>query len=92
MKAKEFIYSRSQELAEAIDNGYDLRLSEPDILYWMEKYAEYKAKNLPIHNVSASLLERAASLVGNPGTNISGSTDLACDEWQKDYERWHNEC
>lgn len=51
MKAKEFIYSRSQELAEAIDNGYDLRLSEPDILYWMEKYAEYKAKNLPIHNV-----------------------------------------
>lgn len=55
MKAKEFIYSRSQELAEAIDNGYDLRLSEPDILYWMEKYAEYKAKNLPIHNVSKRL-------------------------------------
>lgn len=51
MTAKEFIYSRSQELAEAIDNGYDLRLSEPDILYWMEKYAEYKAKKLPIHNV-----------------------------------------
>lgn len=31
------------------------------------------------------LLERAASLVGNPGTNISGSTDLACQQWQKDY-------
>ena len=57
MKAKEFIYSRSQELAEAIDNGYDLRLSEPDILYWMEKYAEYKAKNLPIHNVSKSVCD-----------------------------------
>lgn len=55
MTAKEFIYSRSQELAEAIDNGYDLRLSEPDILYWMEKYAEYKAKKLPIHNVSNRL-------------------------------------
>ena len=91
MTAKEFIYRRSQELAEAIDNGYDLRLSEPDILYWMEKYAEYKAENLPIHNVSVSLIERAATLVGNPGTNISGSTDLACDEWQNDYERWRNE-
>lgn len=41
--------------------------------------------------VSVSLLERAASLVGNPGTNISGSTDMACNEWQKDYERWRNE-
>lgn len=56
MTAKEFIYSRSQELSEAIDNGYDLRLSEPDILYWMEKYAEYKAKKLPIHNVSDTLI------------------------------------
>lgn len=48
-------------------------------------------KQLRLHNVSVSLLERAASLVGNPGTNISGSTDMACDEWQKDYERWRNE-
>jgi hypothetical protein len=30
------------------------------------------------------LLQRAANLVGNPGTNISGSTDIACQEWQKD--------
>lgn len=36
------------------------------------------------------LLERAASLVGNPGTNISGSTDVACKQWQDDYERWKN--
>jgi hypothetical protein len=48
-------------------------------------------KLLPIHNVSVSLLERAVTLVGNPATNISGSTDLACNEWQKDYERWRNE-
>lgn len=46
---------------------------------------------LDLFAVSVSLLERAASLVGNPGTNISGSTDMACDEWQKDYERWRNE-
>lgn len=34
------------------------------------------------------LLERASWLVGNPGTNISGSTDLACENWQKDYEKF----
>lgn len=36
------------------------------------------------------LLERAANLVGNPGTNISFSTDSACDEWQKDYLSYLN--
>lgn len=35
-----------------------------------------------------SLLKRAAGLVGNPGVNISGSADLACDQWQWDYEEW----
>ena len=48
-------------------------------------------KQLQLAAVSGSLLERAASLVGNPGTNISGSTDFACAEWQKDYKRWRNE-
>jgi hypothetical protein len=32
------------------------------------------------------LLERASWLVGNAGTNISGSTDLACTKWQEDYK------
>jgi len=32
-----------------------------------------------------TLLDRAEMLVGNPGTNISSSTDLACESWQKDY-------
>lgn len=44
-----------------------------------------------ISDVRVSLLERAAALVGNPATNISASTDFACDEWQKDYESWCNE-
>jgi hypothetical protein len=34
------------------------------------------------------LLERAEMLVGNPATNISSSTDLACESWQKDYQEW----
>ena len=32
------------------------------------------------------LLDRASGLVGNPGTNISSSTDIACDNWQKAYD------
>jgi len=48
-------------------------------------------KNCRIANVSVSLLEEAATLVGNPGTNISGSCDVACMEWQEKYERWRNE-
>jgi hypothetical protein len=34
------------------------------------------------------LLSRAGGLVGNSGTNILSSTDLACDSWQKDYEEF----
>lgn len=34
------------------------------------------------------LLERAKCLVGNPGTNISSSTDFACIDWQNDYDKW----
>ena len=44
-----------------------------------------------LSDVSVSLLEEAANLVGNPGTNISGSCDIACVEWQEKYERWRNE-
>ncbi len=36
------------------------------------------------------LLERAASLVGNPASNISSSVDLACDKWQSDYAKFQN--
>jgi hypothetical protein len=31
------------------------------------------------------LLERANDLIGHPCTNISSSTDIACDEWHKRY-------
>ena len=32
------------------------------------------------------LLERASNIIGDPGCNISGSSDLACEQWQKDYQ------
>ena len=31
------------------------------------------------------LLKEAANLVGHPCTNISSSTDIACDNWQNKY-------
>lgn len=36
------------------------------------------------------LLERASWLVGNPGTNISSSIDIACENWQNDYKQLLN--
>ena len=34
------------------------------------------------------LLDTASNLVGNPGTNISSSTDFACDSWQEKYKQF----
>lgn len=48
----------------------------------MEIYAE------KVNEESLKLLERASWLVGNPGTNISSSTDLACESWQNDYSQF----
>jgi hypothetical protein len=35
-----------------------------------------------------SLLNMAAGLVGNPCTNISSSCDIACDDWQGEYNEY----
>lgn len=32
------------------------------------------------------LLKEAATLVGHPCTNISSSTDIACDNWQEKFK------
>jgi len=37
------------------------------------------------YNQMLDLLRQASKLVGNPGVNISGSTDYACQKWQADY-------
>lgn len=53
-----------------------------DVENWLYEFSEMRLEE-PL-----KLLERAKDLVGNPGTNISASTDIACENWQKDYEEW----
>jgi len=55
------------------------------------RYLIDEIKALVLSHASVSMLEEAAKLVGNPGTNISGSCDEACMEWQEKYKRWRNE-
>ncbi len=38
MTAKEFLIANSDKISEAVENGYDIRLDEDEILGWMEKY------------------------------------------------------
>lgn len=59
MNAKDFILENDEEAREAVFNGYDLRMSELELLEWMEKYAQYKAENLHISGVRLPLLEQA---------------------------------
>ena len=38
------------------------------------------------YNRLVELLKEAANLVGHPCTNISSSTDIACDNWQEKFK------
>ena len=51
----------------------------------LQVWNECEQENNEDAPIVSSLLERAAGLVGNPGTNISGSTDVACEQWQRDF-------
>ena len=42
MDAKTFLLKNSPEIQEAVGNGYDIRMAEDEILYWMEQYAQSK--------------------------------------------------
>lgn len=42
MTPKEFIISNSEKWAEAVENGYDIRLEEEEIFEWMAKYRAAK--------------------------------------------------
>lgn len=42
MNAKEFILRHSEKFREAVDNGYDIRMDEEEILEWMERYRSAK--------------------------------------------------
>lgn len=44
--AREFLIKNDKLISDAIEEGYDIRLSEEGILNAMEKYAEYRCKNM----------------------------------------------
>lgn len=73
---------------EKIATFYDLDPLDAEMLpvthaEWIKCMDEYAQQQV---NEYKTLLDRAANLVGNPGTNISSSTDIAAENWQKDYE------
>lgn len=41
LTAKEYLIANDKSISEAIEQGYDIRLSEDEILNAMEKYSEY---------------------------------------------------
>lgn len=57
---------------------------------WADEPIEWKPGE-NANETAIKLLVQAHSLVGNPGTNISSSTDIACDKWQEDYQNWKQE-
>lgn len=46
MTACLFILKNSEKHREAVDNGYDIRMDEPEILQWMESYHKESSKEL----------------------------------------------
>ena len=50
--AKEFLIRTDKKIREAVNNGYDIRLDESEILKKMEEYANFK---LNMHIVVGSL-------------------------------------
>lgn len=38
------------------------------------------------YSLLIKMLNTSYDLLGNPGTNISGSTDLACEKWRDDFK------
>jgi len=71
--------------------GHDGRKEPPD---WKKYAIKLEAKIEELQNKICDipkLLLRASTLVGNPCTNISSSTDFACDLWQEDYKKLLNQ-
>ena len=83
--------NRFEEDAEFVHPAKKYEALYDKLTAWSEQLPASVYSLSVVDDDSVSLLERAALLVGNPGTNISGSTDLACRKWQEDYERWRTE-
>ena len=58
-KAKQFIIENSEQFSTAIDNGYDIRMTEAEIFEWMQKYADSEVKKLNTPDVSGSDLVKS---------------------------------
>lgn len=54
----------------------------------LNELVRVKLNNSGLSIAGEELLKEASSLVGNPGTNISYSTDIACTEWLKRYNEY----
>lgn len=54
-KAKQFIIDNDSYYAGAVERGYDIRMSESEILEWMQRYADNEVKNLALPPVRLSL-------------------------------------
>lgn len=83
-------YELNQLPDDADFDDMDVKLSCQKIIYpAMEEYAAIVSaeKDKEIAELRR-LIEKASWLVGNPGCNISSSTDLACDSWQKEWEQF----
>lgn len=80
-KTKEQILECVADVSEgAASRNPTASVTVSEALKAMDEYAQQQV------NEYKTLLDRAANLVGNPGTNISSSTDIAAENWQKDYE------
>lgn len=88
---RSFIRARKELCAISPTETYSL---EEAIRKAFDGFATLHAQKIADKMVSEKLndieflLVRASGLVGNPGTNISGSCDVACNNWQRDYEEY----
>jgi hypothetical protein len=80
LKNKEYAQGFKDERDQWVNNWNHL-----DKLYQAQQ-SELTTLRTELERVRG-LLERASWLVGNPATNISSSTDLACESWQRDYQQ-----
>ena len=80
------MYSVLKELQESASywSEYDVPLGIVERINDVLKKVESNKKT-DDYNKLVELLKEAATLVGNPCTNISSSTDIACYNWQIKY-------
>lgn len=79
MNAKEYLMNTDEKIYEAVINGYDIRLEEPELLAKMELYAEYKLNNLLKPDVMVRSEQLPCSHCGRPLKEHSKDSKLCPD-------------